>query len=342
MTTRCSPAAQTASSSSCRSSLRGSRSPTSGSRASRSSPSRTVWRGKVPSSRPSRTTTRWGTERIGTSVQTVSAPVRNPALVGRPARAPRSTGRSSTSDSRTSPGPGVQRRRPRSARPAPRPGRRAAGAAATPRRRSWAARRSTDVSSSSAQRGAVRAPAMSRVRRVEPVEELGEAAGEVDVAGVDVVQRDQPAQGRRASMPCPGSTAAPSRMRSMPAPPGPVGDALQRPPRPVLLVQAPPGPALGGPAAQALEGVVVEAEAPGDGGVAREVEHLGGGEPGGAQVEEPVEDGEQRVGLVQGPVGDPHPQPCAPGAARRRPGRRRRGWRRSRRAAGRRSRRPGT
>ena len=65
-TTRWSFAARIASSSSWRSSLRGSRSPTRGSRARTSSPSRLAVRGNRPSSSPSRQTTRCGTERIGT------------------------------------------------------------------------------------------------------------------------------------------------------------------------------------------------------------------------------------------------------------------------------------
>ena len=55
-----------------------------GSRAVRSSPSRSMWRGKLPSSSPSRHTTRCGMERIGTSVHTVRCPVRKFARVGRP------------------------------------------------------------------------------------------------------------------------------------------------------------------------------------------------------------------------------------------------------------------
>ena len=82
MTTRVSVAARIASSSSWRSSLRASRSPVIGSRASTSSPSTAPRRGKTPSSSPSRQTTRCGTERIGTIVQTVRVPVRKLARVG--------------------------------------------------------------------------------------------------------------------------------------------------------------------------------------------------------------------------------------------------------------------
>ena len=79
-------AAPMASSSNCRSSERMSRSPVIGSRASTSSPSTTPSRGNIPSSSPTRQTTRCGTDRIGTIVHTVSVPVRKFARVGRPAR----------------------------------------------------------------------------------------------------------------------------------------------------------------------------------------------------------------------------------------------------------------
>ena len=73
-----------ASSSSWRSSLRMSRSPTQASVSVRSSPSSRLGRGKIPSSRPSRQTTRCGTDRIGSIVHMVRVPVRKLARVGRP------------------------------------------------------------------------------------------------------------------------------------------------------------------------------------------------------------------------------------------------------------------
>ena len=79
--------------------MRGSRSPTCGSSSIRSSPSRGALRGKTPSSRPSRQTTRCGTERIGTSVQIVRWPVRKFARVGRPCRRSASSARTSGSAS---------------------------------------------------------------------------------------------------------------------------------------------------------------------------------------------------------------------------------------------------
>ena len=87
VTIRRSRAASRASSRSWRSSVRGLRSPTWGSVSMRSSPSRGARRGKLSSSSPSRQTTRCGTERIGTSVQMVRWPVRKLARVGRPLQA---------------------------------------------------------------------------------------------------------------------------------------------------------------------------------------------------------------------------------------------------------------
>ena len=92
-------AAPMASSSNCRSSERMSRSPVIGSRASTSSPSTTPRRGNTPSSRPTRQTTRCGTDRIGTIVHTVRVPVRKLARVGRPARCWSSSARMSGSRS---------------------------------------------------------------------------------------------------------------------------------------------------------------------------------------------------------------------------------------------------
>ena len=54
-------------------------------------------RGNTPSSRPTRQTTRCGTDRIGTIVQTVSVPVRKLARVGRPASWRSSSARTSGS-----------------------------------------------------------------------------------------------------------------------------------------------------------------------------------------------------------------------------------------------------
>ena len=58
------------------------------------------------------------------------------------------------------------------------------------------------------------------------------------------------------------------------------------------------------------------------GGVAGQVEHLGRGDPRVGEVEQPATDGEHRVGLPQGAVGEPDPQPVAGVRGRRLLGRR--------------------
>ena len=75
----------------------------------RSSPSRGALRGKTPSSRPSRQTTRCGTERIGTSVQIVRWPVRKFARVGRPCSRSASSARTSAQRERASRAPAASR-----------------------------------------------------------------------------------------------------------------------------------------------------------------------------------------------------------------------------------------
>ena len=107
----------TASSSSCLSSLRTSRSPTAGSRPETLSPSSLPVRGNISSSNPRRTTTRCGTERIGTMVHTVSSPVRKFARDGRPARACVSIARTSANRSSVSSPPLVASSSSRSACP---------------------------------------------------------------------------------------------------------------------------------------------------------------------------------------------------------------------------------
>ena len=184
--TRCSRAASSASSRSWRSSLRTSRSPTRGLRAVRSSPSRSMWRGKLPSSSPSRHTTRCGMERIGhqrAHGQVAGAEVRPRRLALQALGQDRAdvvaaegdgadrVGRRRLGDEvveqrgELRPLPGVARRRRRQ-----RVGDR--GPACRPRRRT------------------VRV-ARERVERgLQPVDELGQAAGQLDVAAVDVVERE--------------------------------------------------------------------------------------------------------------------------------------------------------
>ncbi len=188
--TRWSLAARSASSRSWRSSLRTSRSPDP--RVAR----RQVVAvpldvaGEAPSSSPSRHTTRCGTDRMGTSVQTVRWPVQKLARVGRPLSRSARSDRTSSQLSST----GLTRL----ARSSPRRrARRAARSAAPAARR----RGSTSRSSESAMRPGRRpsvdgacagAGASSAARRRS--HELGEAPGQVDVAAVDVVERQRAAE----------------------------------------------------------------------------------------------------------------------------------------------------
>ena len=242
--TRCSWAAQMASRNSCRSSLRTSRSPIRGSRARTSSPSATPWRGNAPSSMPSRQTTRCGTERIGTRVHTVSVPVRKLARVGRPARRPRSSAVTSASPSSTS---------------------MPAALSAT----SSSSRRSCMVCQASAasprlRTSSSRVRAQSRTGRlfaeradgvVDAVDQLGEPADQVDVAAVDVVERQ--------SLVDPGVVVLHGDAEQQPVDrdtPGALPDAAQSIVSAMVRVEAPAGAGGDGPVAQPLEIVVVETE----------------------------------------------------------------------------------
>ncbi len=127
---------------------------------------------------------------------------------------------------------------------------------------------------------------------VQPVDQLGEAADEVDVGAVDVVDGDDVAE--------PDDVALHGDAEQQPVEPGPPGallDAAHLPGRAVLLVEAPADAAAGDPAAEPVELVVVEAEPLPYGGPPGEVEHLGRGDPGGAELEQVGEHLEQAVGL---------------------------------------------
>ena len=86
-------------------------------------------------------------------------------------------------------------------------------------------------------------------------------------------------------------------------------DVAELPGGAVVLVEAPADAGADGPVAQPLELVVVEPEPLPYRGGAGEVEHLAGGEPGGAELEQLGEHGEQRVGLAQRAVGEPDTEP---------------------------------
>ena len=140
--------------------------------------------------------------------------------------------------------------------------------------------------------------------RVQALEELGEAAGEIDVAAADVVERkhspEQPLsllRHRHAHQ-----HAIPARLpRVRRQPVEPVRGTLRR-------IEAPAHAAVARPLRDPREVVVVEAEAPADRRAPRQVEHLRGGQPAAGEVEQLGDDAEHRVGLAQRAVGEAHVQ----------------------------------
>ena len=146
---------------------------------------------------------------------------------------------------------------------------------------------------------------------VEPLEELGEASGQPDVAAVDVVERQREAEPLQVGLV--GGDAQQDPVE--PGVPGVLGDPAQavRGARPGP--QSPPDPGPAGPVAQPLEVVVGEAEGAAHRRRRGEVEDLAGGDPAVGKREQPGERVEQGVGLPQGPVRQAHPQPVT-GVAR--------------------------
>ena len=94
-----------------------------------------------------------------------------------------------------------------------------------------------------------------------------------------------------------------------PGPPGSLGEAVESPGGAVCSVQSPAGVGAHGPVAQLLEVVIGEREERADRWFAGEVEQLGRRSPARGEVEQLSQQDEQRVGLAQRPVGEPHPQP---------------------------------
>ena len=297
-----------ASSRSWRSSARGSRSPMRGSSSSRSSPSRGALRGNTASSSPSRQTTRCGTERIGTSVQIVRCPVRKFARVGRPSRRSASRARTSASAS------GV---RLASASPATSSRMRCSSARCQASR---GARVAEEVGGAGDHAG----PGVDRLRggevvehRPEAVDELGEPAGQVDRAALDVVERQDPVDEAAVVL---GHRHADEHARDAVVP-RPLAEVLEAERPAVGGVEAPADAALGHPLLEPHDVVVVEAEAAADRLAARQVEHLRGGDAPVRELEQLGDDPEQRVGPQQRAVGEADAQVGrrGPPAARRRP-----------------------
>ena len=139
---------------------------------------------------------------------------------------------------------------------------------------------------------------------MEPVDELGEPAGEVDVAAVDVVERQDAADEPEVVL----GHRHPEQQPVEAGPPGVRGERVELVRRPVGGVQPPADAGGGDPLLEPGEVVVVEAEPPAHRLPAGEVEQLRGGDAGVDQLEQLGDGREDRVGLAQRAVGEPDPQ----------------------------------
>ncbi len=297
-----------------------------GSASVRSSSSRTAPRGKTPSARPSRYTTRWGTERIGTSVQIVRCPVRKLARVGRPLRRSASSARIWPVTS--SLGLAVP------ATLALADGFSSKDALVLSRALFCVARRGGGERRPFCGGGERACPGVDRHRRRRTAStgsatratSLGQLPGEVDRAG----RRRRRAGGRRRTGAArPRSSRRRAARGRAPASQVPFGTSASRWGRCAFGVQASQrdAGAARDPLAQAGEVVVVDREAAAR--IARpplgEVEHLRGGHALVGQLQQQgSQDAEHRVGLAQRAAGQPHRAAGACAVPRRHPGRRRR------------------
>ena len=294
MTISRSVAAISASSSIWRSSVRLSRSPTWGSRSTRSSPSRTDLRGNSPSSSPSRQTTRCGTERIGTSVQIVRWPVRKLVRVGRPSSRAASSARTSASASVVASAPATAASRSTSS------------SSRCSSARCHASRPAVAVSASAAAAiAAVQPPTVIGLRirverRLQAVDQLREAAGEVDRPALDVVEREHAAEQPLLLV---GHRDAEQHAVQARAP-GAGGQLVELEGRAMGGVEPPADPRLRDPLLHARDVVVVEPEAPAHRLAVGEIEHLRGGQALVGELEQARDEAEHRVGLSQRAVGE--------------------------------------
>ena len=135
---------------------------------------------------------------------------------------------------------------------------------------------------------------------VEAVDELGEPAGEVDGAALDVVEWQDLGELAAAVL---GHGHADQQAVDALAP-GARVEGLEPERLAVRVVQAPANAAGAHPLDEPGEVVVVEAEAPADGLAVGQVEDLRGGQAAGREVEDLGDDAEDRVGLAQGAVGE--------------------------------------
>ena len=130
---------------------------------------------------------------------------------------------------------------------------------------------------------------------MQPADQLGEPAGEVDRAALDVIERQHAAEqplvvlGHRRPEQEPVQPEAPRPRRQLGEP--------ER--RTVLGVQPPTDAAVRDPVLEPGDVVVIEPEAAPDRLAVGEVEHLRGGDPLAGELEQPGDHAEDRVGLAQ-------------------------------------------
>ena len=155
-------------------------------------------------------------------------------------------------------------------------------------------------------------PGAQRVGAGEPVaggveagDVLRQPPGELDPVAADVVERQRRAEPGASvvGQSDPGEDPVDAEL------PGVVDDLLEPEGRTVLAVEAPPHARLAHPVGDRVEIVVGEAEAPPHRRRLGQVEHLAGGSATAGQVEQRGGNAEERVGLGERPVGEPHPQP---------------------------------
>ena len=152
--------------------------------------------------------------------------------------------------------------------------------------------------------GSVLAGPQRRQGAAQAVDELREATGEIDVGAVEVVQGQ-----RRAEV----VVITPVERRPDEDPvhagaPRVLPEVAQLVVTPMLLVQPPAHGDRVDPVVEAVEVVVVEAEAAAHRGRTRQVEHLTAGEATAGQDDETRRELQERIRLPRRPIGQTHPE----------------------------------
>ena len=151
-------------------------------------------------------------------------------------------------------------------------------------------------------------------RRRQALEQLGEPPDQVGLAGRNVVVGEGGAEHSPVALGHSDAEQQPVQSGR----PGVGADVAEGPRLAMVGIQSPPDPGIGHPLFQRRQVVLVEMEAAGDRRPRRQVEHLGGGDPGPGKLQELGGHAEQRVGLADRAVGQPDPK-ARQAAARRVP-----------------------